>query len=243
MGFGRRVSCLIINADAKQLQLEVNVAAYLSQDPILLEEVRNKVDIHEENRIRFGLPSRLIAKKFKFRLIYGGSAYSYANDPEFAEVKYNQRQWQDVIDEYYNKYKGLAGWHRSILQEVIRSGYLRMPTGRIFEYNRDQRGNWPETTIKNYPVQGTGADIMSIIRISFRKKWLQNNIKGKRISTVHDSIVVDVPSKEQDRVVQMFYDVYKEMPNNFEKLFKVKYNLPIFCEVSIGNNLYDLKEL
>lgn len=56
---------MIINADAKQL--EVNVAAYLSQDPILLEEVRNKVDIHEDNRARFGLPSRLIAKKFKFR--------------------------------------------------------------------------------------------------------------------------------------------------------------------------------
>lgn len=118
-----------------------------------------------------------------------------------------------------------------------------MPTGRIFEYTRDQRGNWPETTIKNYPVQGTGADVMSIIRVSFRNKWIQNNIEGKRISTVHDSIVVDVPSKEQDRVVQMFYDVYKEMPKNFEKLFGVKYNLPIFCEVSIGNNLYDLKEI
>lgn len=232
---------MIINADAKQV--EVNVAAYLSQDPILLEEVTNKIDIHEENRIRFGLPSRLIAKKFKFRLIYGGSAYSYANDPEFKEVHYNQNQWQKVIDEYYNKYKGLANWHKNILQEVIRNGYIRMPTGRIFEYKKDSRGNWPETTIKNYPVQGTGADIMSIIRISFRNKWIQNKIEGKRISTVHDSIVVDVPSKEQDRVVQMFYDVYKEMPNNFEKLFKVKYNLPIFCEVSIGNNLYDLEEI
>lgn len=56
---------MIINADAKQL--EVNVAAFLSQDPILLDEVRNRVDIHEENRIRFNLPHRLIAKKFKFR--------------------------------------------------------------------------------------------------------------------------------------------------------------------------------
>lgn len=56
---------VIINCDAKQL--EVNVAAYLSQDSILLDEVRNKVDLHEDNKQRFNLPSRLIAKKFKFR--------------------------------------------------------------------------------------------------------------------------------------------------------------------------------
>ena len=56
---------MIINSDAKQL--EINVAAYLSQDSILLDEVRNKVDLHEDNKNRFGLPSRLIAKIFAFR--------------------------------------------------------------------------------------------------------------------------------------------------------------------------------
>ena len=232
---------MIINADAKQL--EVNVAAFLSQDPILLDEVRNKVDIHEENRIRFNLPSRLIAKKFKFRLIYGGSAYSYANDPEFAEVKYSKNKWQEVIDEYYLKYKGLSAWHKKLIQTVTTTKKLVMPTGRVFVYEKDIRGNWPETTIKNYPVQGTGADIMSIIRVDFRRRFQKLNLDAVRISTVHDSIVVDSNKKDVDKIIKLFFDVYKDMPQNFQKLFGIEYNLPLFCEVSVGNNLYDLEEI
>lgn len=55
----------IIQADAKQL--EVNVVAYLSQDPVLIKEITNKFDIHADNQMKFNLPSRLIAKIFMFR--------------------------------------------------------------------------------------------------------------------------------------------------------------------------------
>ena len=236
---------MIINSDAKQL--EINVAAYLSQDSILLDEVRNKVDLHEDNKNRFGLPSRLIAKIFAFRLIYGGSAYSYSVDADFAEVGYNQKQWQEVIDEYYNKYKGLAKWHTHIVQTAIATGQLVMPTGRIYTYvpNPNYRGElvWPETTIKNYPVQGTGADVMSIIRVDFAKQFKQQQIKGVLVSTVHDSIVVDVESSEQQKVVDLFNKVYEDMPKNFYKLFGKEYNLPIFNETSVGPNMKSLTEI
>jgi hypothetical protein len=56
---------MIVAGDVKAL--EVVTAAYLSQDDVLCKEIRDKVDIHEENRRRFNLPSRLIAKTFKFR--------------------------------------------------------------------------------------------------------------------------------------------------------------------------------
>lgn len=118
-----------------------------------------------------------------------------------------------------------------------------MPTGRVFEYERNQRGDWPETTIKNYPVQGTGADIMSIIRVDYARRHNKQKLIGKRITTVHDSIVVDCPSNEKDITIQLFYDIYKDLPMNFEKIFGIKYNLPLFCEVSIGNNLKELKEI
>ena len=235
----------IINCDVRQL--EVNVAAYLSQDPILLEEVRNKVDIHEANKERFHLPTRLIAKTFKFRLIYGGSAYSYAHDPDFKEVGYNEKQWQKVIDEYYNKYKGLAAWHTTIIQQAIETGKLIMPTGRQFTFKPKvtPRGEtvWPETTIKNYPVQGTGADIMSIIRVDFGSRFKKERIDGVCVSTVHDSIVVDVADKDVDRTITLFNKCFADMPKNFEKIFKVPYNLPIFCEISVGPNMKDLTEV
>lgn len=229
----------IVNCDARQL--EVNVVAYLSQDPVLIHEVTNKFDIHADNQMKFNLPSRLIAKIFMFRLVYGGSAYSYAHDPDFAEVGYNEKQWQEVINRFYNKYKRLAEWHKEILQEAIANKKLVMPTGRVFEF-LPKDGKYPETTIKNYPVQGTGADIMSIIRVIFTKLFRQANIEGVIISTVHDSIVVDVVPGEEGKVVKLFEKAFELMPKNFEIIFGEEYNLPIFCEVSVGPNLKDLIE-
>ena len=72
---------MLLNADAKQL--EWICAAYLSQDKVAIKEILGQIDQHKDNQKRFGLPSRLIAKTFVFRLIYGGGAYSYANDPNF----------------------------------------------------------------------------------------------------------------------------------------------------------------
>ncbi len=60
---------MLINCDVKGL--EVVVAAQLSGDPVLCQEILERVDIHDANRVRFGLgegkPGRLVAKIFKFR--------------------------------------------------------------------------------------------------------------------------------------------------------------------------------
>jgi len=47
--------------------LEIRVAGYLSQDPVLIDELVRGVDIHSDNQERFGLPDRLTAKVFVFR--------------------------------------------------------------------------------------------------------------------------------------------------------------------------------
>lgn len=147
---------MLLNVDVKSL--EVVVAAQLSGDKVLCQEIIDKVDIHDTNRIAFGLgegkQGRLIAKIFKFRLIYGGSAYSYANDPDFRGVSTSQDFWQDVIDKYYTKYKGIKEWHKALLLEAQTNGRIIIPSGRYFPITPDykKREPWPLTIIKNYPV-------------------------------------------------------------------------------------------
>lgn len=232
---------MIVNCDAKAL--EWVVGSYLSQDKVAYQEIIDQVDQHTLNQKAFNLPTRLIAKTFVFRLMYGGSAYSYANDPDFTSVSTSEKFWQQVIDRFYAKYQGLATWHTKIVQEVTLNGQLVMPTGRIYKYQRDKYGKWPETTIKNYPVQGLGADIMSIARVSFNKRFGAAGIKGIQVNTVHDSIVVDCEDSEVERVATIFHSVFNDLPTNFEKLFKVKFNLPLRCEVSVGKNMKELTEL
>lgn len=236
---------MIVNSDAKSL--EVNCAAYLSQDPTLLEEVRGGFDMHSSNQEILGLPSRLIAKIFVFRLIYGGSAYAYSVDADFASCGFSQKKWQEIIDKFYDKYKGLHNWHIKIVREAIETGQLVMPTGRVYKFassinNKGERV-WPRTTILNYPVQGLGADIMTIIRVDFFNRLQKLHLQAKIINTVHDSIVVDCPQKEVDTITDLFYNIYMDVPKNFQKLFGVEYNLPLTNEISVGPNLKDLTEI
>jgi DNA polymerase I-like protein with 3'-5' exonuclease and polymerase domains len=159
---------LIISVDHKGL--EWVTAVFLSQDPVGIQEITDGVDQHADNQARFGLPSRLIAKTFVFRLIYGGSAYSYANDPEFTSVSTNIGFWQAVIDEFYTKYRGVAEWHKQLEERVGQDGFLVTPSGRIYHFKpyQNYKGEWllPRTLILNYPVQGLGADIVMLSRIS-----------------------------------------------------------------------------
>lgn len=248
---------MIVSADAKSL--EWVVGSFLSRDKLAYEEIFAGVDVHRSNQIIFKLPGwqdakagiaseeaalgRLVAKIFVFRLMYGGSAYSYANDPDFTMVSTSEKYWQKVIEAFYEKYKDFAAWHVKIVQEVTTTGQLVMPTGRIYTFERDKRGEWPVTTIKNYPVQGLGADLMSIARVSFHRRFKEAKIDGLLVNTIHDSIVCDVKPHEVKRVVRLFHEVFADLPANFERMFKVPFDLPLRCEVGIGPNMYDTVEM
>ena len=229
---------MLLQADAKAL--EWVCASYLSQDKVAYDEIWNNIDQHTDNQNRFGLPSRLIAKTFVFRLIYGGSAYSYANDTNFTSVSNSESFWQDVIDEFYKKYKGLNQWHKEIVAKAMRDRKITMPTGRVYNYEPEVKYGkvkWPRTRILNYPVQGLGADLMAIARVS-----LSNRLKGiervKLINTVHDSIIVDFDEKVCDNIsiVKIVDQCFTDIPLNFKKLFGVEFNLPMRVECQVGSN-------
>jgi DNA polymerase I-like protein with 3'-5' exonuclease and polymerase domains len=224
---------MIVDADFKQL--EWLVASYLSQDPVAMKEILNGTDLHSDNQARLRLPTRLVAKTFLFRLIYGGSAYAYANDSEFAHISDSPKYWQRLIDEFYSKYKGLARWHSSLMQEVIRNQKLAMPTGREYEFTKNSYGDWPRTTILNYPVQGMGADLMAIARVSlFHKLRTLNTPNCLLVSTIHDSIILDVHRDSIRQLVPVIIQTWEDIPRNFQTLFGVEFNLPCKVEVKIG---------
>lgn len=238
---------MLINADVKGL--EVVVAADLSGDTILRQEIRDKVDIHEVNRDRFGLgegkPGRLIAKIFKFRLIYGGSAYSYANDSDFQGVSTSQKFWQNVIDEYYEKYKGIREWHNTLIETAQRDGKLTIPSGRHYpiapDYSKFEP--WPHTIIKNYPVQGFGADLVMLARLEARKRLREAEVEALLVSTIHDSIVADCPSKNLQIVGKILNDAVEAVPALCKQVFGYEFSLPLTAEVQYGMNKKEMVDL
>lgn len=236
---------MLINIDIKGL--EVVCAAYLSKDEVLCKELTDGVDIHQDNQTKFNLPSRLIAKIFKFRLLYGGTIFH--RDSDFIPVSKDKKYWDGVIEKYYNKYKGIGLWHKSLIKEVQETGKIQMLTGRNykFEYTHNYRGELelPLTTIKNYPVQGFGADVMKIIRIDmYNRMCKQMEVEWQHVGTVHDSLVYDVNGGEKivEQVANIFYNVCNDFPTNFEKVFGTPFFLKVGGEVEFGNNLKEMNK-
>lgn len=239
----RRELSLLINLDVKSL--EIVVAAYLSQDPVLMAEIIEGKDLHEDNRVAFGLPTRLIAKVLNFRILYGGSEYSFAQDPDFTPISSSKEYWAKAILAYYAKYKGIAQWHTSLVQQATTTGRIVSPTGRHFCYEPKQSAygpEWPTTTIKNYIVQGTGADLVTIARVTLANRMKQAGIRSKLCMTVHDSIVIDCLDSEWEQVAKLGLKCVQDVPGNFKRLFGKEFNLPLTAEILYGNNLGDMTE-
>jgi DNA polymerase I-like protein with 3'-5' exonuclease and polymerase domains len=235
---------MLIQGDANAL--EWRAAAFLSGDKTAHAEIWGEVDQHTENQKRLGLPSRLIAKTFVFRLIYGGSAYSYANDPDFTGVSKSEKYWQKVIEEFYAKYKGIAEWHTALMQQATSTGFVKLPTGRMYHYEPSLRGRdyvWPRTTILNYPVQGLGADIMAVARVALYNRLRKLSIPDvKLINTVHDSVIIDAPDEYTEQLSNLILDVFEAVPANFEKLFGVKFTVPMKAEVEFGKDWKNMQK-
>jgi len=228
---------LLINADFKGM--EWLTAVFLSQDAVGLQELHDKFDQHGDNQERLKLPTRLVAKTFLFRLLFGGTADSYALDPDFSNISSDKRYWQRAIDTFYEKYTGVARWHSELMNTVQQTGKYTLPTGRTWSFVPIlKRGElkFPRTQILNYPVQGLGADLMSIARILVYRRIPMVAPRSLLISTVHDSILIDSPKIEVDKVVDLCYNAWKDIPQSFEKLFKVPLNVETRVEVQVGPN-------
>lgn len=233
---------MLFQCDASQL--EWRTALELSQDPTGLQEILGGEDTHAKNQKAFDLPSRLIAKIFLFRTIFRGSGWSFANDPDFMHVSSDPSFWDGMNEKFYAKYQGLDNIHKRWAEDVVRGRPIHGPLGRswLVQVDRTHRGELkiPWTILSNYPVQGTGADVMTLARLSAKKRLTEMEIPSKWISTVHDSIVLDTEEKYLEQLQQVFDQVFKDIPNNIRRIFGYNWIVPMACESKYGKNMKDM---
>lgn len=242
---------MILKGDAKTLEWR----SYLewANDTVGIQEIIDGRDIHTENKNYFKLPTRLISKTFLFRWIYRGSAYAYANDADFIPTSSSTKFWQRAIDAANEKYRILYEFQNLLIEQATHGSVVTIPSGREykFEMKEGKSGEWYYNIrdIVNYPNQGYAADLMVIARISLRNRLRKlEEYKQKQIlifNTVHDDIQLDCinygPTIE--KIGHIMEDVFRDIPNNFNKLYKYEFKIPLAGEVSVGNNLHNLIDL
>jgi len=234
---------MLINVDFKAL--EWICALYLSQDKVGIQEVLDQVDIHSVNQNDIGLPSRLIAKVFLFRIIFEGSAYAFSKDSDFRDVKGSQDFWQKRIDKFFGKYWELRQFMDRTFKTANETGEYLSPTGRRFNFryvDGVKQLELSKTKIANYPIQSLGHDIVALARIALFRILIENELETKLIATVHDSILLDSPKHEWYNIYLYIKQVFQGLPDLFEQTYGPKFNLPLRGEISYGKNYKEMKE-
>ncbi|MCA2570662.1 DNA polymerase [Microcystis sp. M42BS1] len=231
--------------------LEWRTIVLLSNDPVGIEELNTPgLDVHTNNQNDLLLPSRLIAKIFLFRTIYRGSGWAFAKDAAFRHVSDDPDFWEQKNAAFYKKYLGIDKIHKLWFNTVAERKEIVSPFGRRWKIDlvekADRFGNKstvvPVTVAANYPVQGTGNDLMCLARISAKRRFAPYP-DIKLVSTVHDSIVADHPDEHAKLVSNTFFEVFRDLPKNMLNIFGVKSPIPFTCEVKQGHNLLEMTKV
>ena len=65
----------------------------------------------------------------------------------------------------------------------------------------------------------------------------------KLCGTIHDSIVVDCPDEMCYTVRDILKQSVEEVPDYCRKIWGYDFSLPLKCEISVGSNKTDMKEI
>jgi len=224
--------------EADFAQLEFRVAAFLSQDPVAIQEVTEGLDVHAYTAKVISdagqTMSRQEAKAHTFAPLYGASGYGRSQ----AEATY--------YSHFNEKYMGIAKWHNTLAKEALNNGKITTPSGREFSFPdvvRNPRGRISHfTQIKNYPVQSFAtADIVPLALYWF-DTMLQHH-QSCVVNTVHDSIVIDVHPEEHYEVLSTVEDVNHNIIWLIREHLGVDFNVPLLLEAKIGQNWLDMKDV
>jgi DNA polymerase-1 len=214
-------------------QLEFRTAVFLAQDKQGMEDIKNKIDVHQYTADIIGV-SRQDAKAHTFKPLYGG----------VTGTEDEKRYYTKFLE----KYKDIKKWHEELQSEAIRFKRVKLPTGREYAFPYAERTPWGGSTygtqIKNYPVQGFAtADIVPLACINISKLMKKQKVKSLLVNTVHDSIVADVYPGEEDVMSNIFKQGTADVIPALKEYYKINFNVPLDTELKIGYDWLNMKEV
>ena len=206
--------------DADWSAQEVRIAAYLSQDPYLINIFKKDKDPYIElaseiygEKITKSDPRRAKIKAIVLGSIYGLSAYGLA---------YNEGIPKDeaevLMDRTFEILSGLKQW---MDKQRWSKPFVQTIYGRKIWINPySEQG---ERNALNSPVQGSGADALKIAMVRFCKKWEGNPI----IAPVHDELLLEVAEVGAEVAAKMLEEVMVEVASEMHEGIPAKVDVHI----------------
>ncbi len=201
---------------------EMYIAAVLSNDRALMDVFRNGGDFHSSvAKIVFNLPcnvedvkklhplERQAAKSISFGILYGAGAYKISAEvTKFTGTYFSPNEAQEVIDDYFKKFKGLKKWIDSNCDFIEANGFIYSFFGRkrrLPNVNSSDKGLKAHTIRSglNFLVQSVASDVNLLAAIDLNKLLSAKGMKARIFALVHDSILAEVPDEEVEQYTTM----------------------------------------
>jgi DNA polymerase-1 len=222
---------VFVSADYSQFELRL--AAVLAGDHQLISDFNDGADIHTKTASEaYSIPmnevtknQRRAAKVINFGVLYGMSPHglSAATGMSFTEAK-------KFIDQYFELRAPIRKFIDDTLEQAKNEGYVetyfgrRRPTPDVNSSNFMVRES-AKRAAANMPIQGTEADLMKMAMLKVDERLSD---LGYQILQVHDSILIECPKDNADKVANLLKTIMETIYPKLEVTLKV--------DTTIGDN-------
>ena len=224
-------------------QVELRVAAFLSEDPKLIEVFKNGEDVHRGVAARvFNVPQdevtsdmRRQAKVINFGILYGmGVNALRANLGE----ETTRAEAQEFFNAYFNTFTRLAEYLEETKAFARAHGYTKTYFGRRRHFP-GMNSSAPfiraqaERMAINAPVQGTSADIIRIAMVKIDAYLEEEKLTDMvhMLLQVHDELVFEISEEHVSDIVPKLKACMEHVLTTSEM-----HGVPLVAEVKVGKN-------
>jgi len=222
-------------------QMELRIMADISKDDLLIKDFNDDLDIHKATAARLldkeveevTKKERSIGKTVNFGILFGQTAYGLASmlgiDSEVAS---------DYIQSYFEHYRGVEEYIRSLEKEAYKKGYVQSMFGTTRHIKglrskniRMMRAAQREAV--NMPIQGSEADIMKLAMIKL-DEMIEEKFKEKAyiLLQIHDELIFEVQEDEVEEFIRHAESLMEGI---------VSLEVPLEVHSSTGDNMAELK--
>ena len=224
----------LVGADYSQIELRV--AAHLSDDEEMCEAFRRGEDIHRRTAsIVYGVEPedvtdemRRKAKVFNFGIIYGMGSYGLSQ-----AAGMTREEAAKFIADYLDRFSGIRTFMESMKRFALENGYVETELGRrrfLPEISSEahQVVASAERMAINMPVQGLEADIVKLSMIAV-DRLIRERFLGKAtlLLQIHDELIFEI----EESLAETFS---REVKSTMESAYSLR--VPLVVDVSVGKN-------
>lgn len=244
-------------------QLELRVAAFLSQDPRMMEAFLNNLDIHSAVMSELtGIPydeieegrkvnekiknDRVAFKEVNFGIFYLMSAKRLQRSLRTkSNIHKTVDECQQYIKQWFAKFWKAKEWIDTIKVQAVAYKYVRMPLGQVrripeASFDKTREAAHAMSQACNFPVQSF-ASWVCLIGLMLLQGYIDTHthlFEGYIIMQVHDSVTMEIKLVSNLVTLENIKaDVKKIMEhetlNYIRNVFGINFNVPLVFDIEL----------